>query len=126
FFKKTRSLLGKDYSKRSWMCERNIMIPLYGEDNTNDRVLLRSSINPSTEPKEIQLILNHSKETSDFVVYIPKDADSIVFSETLFDDLSFRETDESCSVVPLKGVAKTSQVDDYIRKNKEIYKDKQL
>src|SRR5699024_93480 len=57
FFKKTSSFLGKDYSKSSWMCERNIMSPLYGEDNTIDRVLLRSSINPSTEPKEIQLIL---------------------------------------------------------------------
>src|SRR5699024_8383927 len=67
FFKKTSSLLGKDYSKSSWMCERNIMIPLYGEDNTIDRVLLRSSINPSTEPKEIQLILKPSKETRDFL-----------------------------------------------------------
>src|SRR5690625_6045881 len=70
FFKKTSSLLGKDYSKSSWMCERNIMIPLYGEDNTIDRLLLRSSINPSTEPKEIQLILNPSKETRDLKLIV--------------------------------------------------------
>src|SRR5699024_12670854 len=52
FFKKTRSLLGKDYSKNSWMCERTIMIPLYGEDNRIDGVILRWGINTSTEPKE--------------------------------------------------------------------------
>ena len=126
FFKKTSSLLGKDYSKSSWMCERNIMIPLYGEDNTIDRILLRSSINPSTEPKEIQLILNPSKETRDFFVDIPKDAESIVFCESLLDALSFREIDESCGFVALTGAAKTRQVDSYINKNKDIFKDKQL
>jgi len=126
FFKKTSSLLGKDYSKNSWMCERNIMIPLYGEDNTIDRVLLRSSINPSTEPKELQLILNPSKETRDFFVDIPKDAESIVFCESLLDALSFREIDENCGFVALTGAAKTRQVDTYIRKNKHIFKDKQL
>lgn len=126
FFKKTSSLLGKDYSKSSWMCERNIMIPLYGEDNTIDRVLLRSGINPNTEPKEIQLILNPSKETRDFFVDIPKDAESIVFCESLLDALSFREIDESCGFVALTGAAKTRQVDAYIRKNKNVFKDKQL
>lgn len=108
------------------MCERNIMIPLYGEDNTIDRLLLRSSINPSTEPKEIQLILNPSKETRDFFVDIPRDAESIVFCESLIDALSFREMDESCGFVALTGAAKTRQVDTYIRKNKHIFKDKQL
>src|SRR5699024_10165032 len=126
FFQKTSSLFGKDYSKSSWMCERNIMIPLYGEDKTIDRVLLRSSINPSTEPKEIQLILNPSKETRDFFVDIPKDAESIVYCETLFDALYFREIDESCGVVALAGAGKTRQVDAYSRKNKAIFKDKQL
>jgi len=126
FFKKTSSLLGKDYSKNSWMCERNILIPLYGEDNTVDRLLLRSSINPSTEPKEIQLILNPSKETRDFFIDIPQDAESIVFCESLIDALSFREIDENCGFVALTGAAKTRQVDTYIRKNKNIFKDKQL
>jgi len=126
FFKKTSSLLGKDYSKSSWMCERNILIPLYGEDNTIDRVLLRSSINPSTEPKEIQLILNPSKETRDFFVDIPKNAKSIVFCESFLDALSFREIDESCGFVALTGAAKTRQVDTYIRKNNNIFKGKQL
>lgn len=126
FFKKTSSLLGKDYSKSSWMCERNILIPLYGEDNTIDRVLLRSSINPSTVPKEIQLILNPSKETRDFFVDIPKKAKSIVFCESFLDALSFREIDESCGFVALTGAAKTRQVDTYIRKNKNMFKDKRL
>src|SRR5699024_8132891 len=126
FFKKTSGLLGKDYSKSSWMCERNIAIPLYGEDNTIDRVLLRSSINTSTEPKEIQLILNPSKETRDFFVDILKEAESIVFCESLFDVLSFREIDESCGFVDLTGTEKTRQVDSYIRKNKDILNDKQL
>jgi len=126
FFKKTSSLLGKDYSKNSWMCERNILIPLYGEDNTVDRMLLRSSINPSTEPKEIQLILNPSKETRDFFVDIPKDSKSIVFCESFLDALSFREIDDNCGFVALTGAAKTRQVDNYIRKNKDIFKGKQL
>ncbi|WP_253286747.1 toprim domain-containing protein [Virgibacillus sp. MSJ-26] len=126
FFKKTSSLLGKDYSKSSWMCERNIMIPLYGVDNTIDRLLLRSSINPSTEPKEIQLILNPSKETRDFFVDIPKNTESVVFCESLLDALSFREIDKNCGFVALTGAAKTRQVDSYINKNKHIFKDKQL
>src|SRR5699024_12572598 len=66
------------------------------------------------------------KETRDFFVDIPKDAESIVFCESLFDALSFREIDESCGFVALTGAAKTRQVDAYIRKNKEIFKDKQL
>src|SRR5690625_5827709 len=122
FFKKTSSLLGKDYSKSSWMCERNIMIPLYGEDNTIDRVLIRSSINPSTEPKEIQLILNPSKETRDFFMDVPEDAESIVFCESLFDALSFREIDKKCGFIALTGAAKTRQVDAYIRRNKERFR----
>src|SRR5690625_3477596 len=112
--------------KSSWMCERNMLIPLYGEDNTVDRLLLRSSINPSTEPKELQLILNPSKETRDFFIDIPKDAESIVFCESLLDVLSFREIDKNCGFVALTGAAKTRQVDIYIRKNKNIFKDKQL
>src|SRR5699024_9073366 len=80
----------------------------------------------NTEPKEIQLILNPSKETRDFFVDIPKDAESIVFCESLLDALSFREIDESCGFVALTGAAKTRQVDAYIRKNKNVFKDKQL
>src|SRR5690625_7972427 len=99
------------------MCERNIMIPLYGEDNTIDRVLLRSGINPNTEPKEIRLILNPSKETRDFFVDIPKDAESIVFCEPVLDALSFREIDESCVFVALTWASTTTQVDASISKN---------
>src|SRR5699024_1479565 len=124
--KKTSGLLGKDSSERSWLCERNRAIPLYGEDNTIDRVLLRSSINPRTQRKERHLILNPSKETRYFFVDIPKDAESIVFCESLLDALSFREIDESCGFVALTGAAKTRQVDSYIRKNKDIFNDKQL
>src|SRR5699024_3625478 len=107
FFKKTSSLLGKDYSKSSRMCERNIMIPLYGQHNTLDSVLLRLSTNASTQPIEMRLILNRAKETRDFLVDIPKDAESIVFCESLFDALAFREIDESCGFVALTGAAKT-------------------
>src|SRR5699024_11897503 len=92
------------------MSERNIMMPVYGEDNTIDRVLLRSSINPSKEPKEIQLILNPSKETRDFFVDIPKDAESIIFCESLLDALSFREIDESCGFVALRSEEHTSEL----------------
>lgn len=126
FFKKTSSLLAKDYSNNSWMCERNIMIPLYGEDNTINRILLRSSLKPSTEPKEIQLIMNPSKETRDFFVDIPQGAKSVVFCESMLDALSFREIDRDCGFVALTGAAKTRQIQSYIHENRNIFKDKHI
>lgn len=117
FFQKTESLLGKNYSNNSWMCKRNIMFPLYGEDNTPDRVLLRSSIDESIEPKEIQLILNPSKETRDFFVDIPDKVETIVMTESLLDALSFREVDENVGFMALTGAAKTRHVKDFIQEH---------
>src|SRR5699024_3809515 len=91
FFKKTSRLLGKDYSNNSWMCKRNLVFPLYGENNLLDRILLRSSIDPTLETKEIQLIMNPSKDTKDFFMEIPAEAKTVVLSESLLDALSFRE-----------------------------------
>ncbi len=66
FFHKTQSLFKKDYRDNDFMMERNIILPIYGDDGVIDRVLLRSSLNPNAEPKELQLVLNPSKETRDF------------------------------------------------------------
>ena len=126
FFKKSSSLLGKDYSNNSWMCKRNLIFPLYGENNTLDRILLRSSIDPTLEPKEIQLIMNPSKDTKDFFMEIPAEAKTVVLSESLLDALSFREVDPHCGFIALTGASKTRQVQAYIRKNKNAFMDKHI
>jgi len=126
FFKKTSSQLGKDYSNNSWMCKRNLVFPLYGENNLLDRILLRSSIDPTLEPKEIQLIMNPSKDTKDFFMEIPAEAKTVVLSESLLDALSFREVDPHCGFIALTGASKTMQVQEYIRKNKDAFTDKHI
>ncbi|WP_078060052.1 toprim domain-containing protein [Gracilibacillus timonensis] len=126
FFKKTSSLLGKDYSNNSWMCKRNLVFSLYDKSNILDRVLLRSSIDPTLEPKEIQLIMNLSKDTKDFFIEIPEETKTVVFSESLLDALSFREVDEHCGFIALTGASKTRQVQAYIRENKDTFTDKHI
>lgn len=126
FFKKTNSLLGKDYSNNSWMCKRNLVLPLYDKNNILDRVLLRSSIDPTLEPKEIQLIMNPSKDMKDFFIDIPKKAKTVVFSESLLDALSFREVDGNCGYIALTGASKTRQVQAYIHENKNLFTDKHI
>ncbi|TFJ93118.1 toprim domain-containing protein [Lentibacillus salicampi] len=123
---KAEPLLNKDYSNNSWMCKRNLIFPLYGEDHTLDRVLLRSSIDENLDPKEIQLIFNPSKETKDFFMDIPQDADNVVVSESILDALSFREIDENVGIIALTGATKTRQVKDFLAKHKEQFSDKQL
>ncbi|ASK61365.1 hypothetical protein CFK37_03850 [Virgibacillus phasianinus] len=123
-FHKATPLLGKDYSNNSWVCKRNLMFPLYGEDNTLNRVLFRSSIDESIEPKEIQLILNPSKETRDFFMDIPNNAETVVISESILDALSFREIDENVGLIALTGASKTRKVKDYVREHQELFSDK--
>ncbi|UZM97407.1 hypothetical protein OL548_19810 [Lysinibacillus sp. MHQ-1] len=65
-FEYANGLLPKDYANNHWMCQRNLVLPLFGEDGRIDRILLRSSINTSIEPKEIQLVVNPSNDARDF------------------------------------------------------------
>jgi len=125
-FQKAEPLLNKDYSNNSWMCKRNLIFPLYGEDNTLDRVLLRSSIDENLDPKEIQIIFNPSKETRDFFMDIPQNAENVVVSESILDALSFREIDENVGIMALTGATKTRQVKEYMAEHKEQFADKQL
>ncbi len=122
-FQKTEPLLGKAYANNEWMCQRNLVFPLYGEDNTLDRILLRSSINPDLEPKEIQLIMNPSKDTRDFFMDIPKNAKTVVVTESILDGLSFREMDANVGFIALTGASKTRKVMDYLEKYKEALRD---
>ncbi|MDY0407216.1 toprim domain-containing protein [Virgibacillus sp. 179-BFC.A HS] len=126
FFRKTSSLLGKDYSKNNWMCKRNLIFPLYDKNNILDRVLLRSSIDPTLEPKEIQLIMNPSKDTKDFFMEIPEETKTVVFSESLLDALSFREVDAHCGFIALTGASKTRQVQAYICENNDVFTNKHI
>src|SRR5699024_1993136 len=78
------------------------------------------------ESKDIQLIMNPSKETKDFFMEIPHKANTVVFSESLLDALSFREIDPNCGFVALTGDSKTRQVQAYIKENKGAFTDKHI
>src|SRR5699024_7812255 len=114
------------YSNNSWMCKRNLIFPLFGENNTLDRILLRSSIDPTLEPKEIQLIMNPSKDTKDFFMEIPAEAKTVVLSRSLLDALFFREDDLHCGCITITDESKTSKVQEYICKNKNAFMDKHI
>src|SRR5699024_8109114 len=125
-FHKTYPLFNKDYRNNDFMCERNLVLPIYGEDGHVERVLLRSSINPNPEPKEIQLIVNPSKEARDFFVDVPDGAETIVITEALFDGLSFREIDPEVGFIALTGSQKTRQVEEYLKMNRDKLSDKNI
>lgn len=125
-FRNAKSLFKKDYDKNEWMCKRNLVFPIYGDDRLVERILLRSSIEQNFEPKEIQLSLNPSKETKDFFIDIPKHANAIVIAEAILDGASFREIDTTVGILALTGAAKTRQITEYIKKNKRIFQNKQI
>ncbi|GLO65040.1 hypothetical protein MACH08_08240 [Oceanobacillus kimchii] len=54
-FQKAEPLLGKDYSNNSWMYKRNLIFPLYGEDNTLDRVFFVPASMKISIPKKYSL-----------------------------------------------------------------------
>lgn len=126
FFSKMKPLIDKDYTKNSWMKKRNLVIPVYGEDNSVERVLLRSSIDPDIQPKEIQLVVNPSKDARDFFVSIPEQSDTIVISEAIIDGMSFREVDSNVGLIALTGSRKTRGVKEYIRKNSHVFHGKKV
>src|SRR5699024_12838822 len=81
-------LVQKDYSKRDIMCERILILPIYGEKNKLERLLLSSTLNPNPEPKEIQLVVNPPKETRDFFIELNEESGVVVVTEALLDGLS--------------------------------------
>lgn len=125
-YQKMSSLWDKDYMNNSFMKERNLILPIHDEKGNVDRILLRSSINPDADPKEVQLITNPSKESRDFFIDVPDNAETIVITEALFDGLSFREIDEGVGFVALTGSRKTRKVKEYIQKNKQIFKKRKV
>lgn len=125
-FEVGRELFPKDYSTNEWMCKRNLIFPIYGDDGHLERILLRSSIDPQIEPKELQLIMNPSKETRDFFVDIPNESDSLVISEAILDAASFREVDPDVGVMALTGSAKTRKLCKFIFENKALFQHKNI
>lgn len=125
-FKSAESLLLKNYEKSEWMSKRNLVFPIYGEDGLVERISLRSSIEPNIEPKEIQLVVNPSKETRDFFIDIPKKAETVVIGEAILDSLSFREVDANVGIIGLTGAAKTRLLCKFISENKEIFQGKKI
>src|SRR5699024_11856089 len=106
-FKQMDPLFQKDYSKSDLMCERNLIFPIYGEKNKLERLLLRSTLNPNPEPKEIQLVVNPSKETRDFFIELNEESGVVVVTEALLDGLSFKEIDKDVNFISLIGSSKT-------------------
>src|SRR5690625_679709 len=125
-FNKMKPLWEKDYSKSSFMHERNIILPILDEKGHVDRMLLRSSINPDASPKEIQLVVNPSKESRDFFIELNNYSDVVVITEALFDGLSFKEIDPDVSFISLTGSTKTRQLTEYMKSNKESLEDKNI
>lgn len=125
-FEYSKVVMNVDYTDKDWMCKRNLVFPIYGDDGMLDRMLLRSSIDPNIEPKEIQVIVNPSKETRDFFVDIPEDTKTIVIGEAILDAASFREVDDNVGILALTGSAKTRKLCDYILNNKEQFQDKSI
>lgn len=125
-FTNTESLFSKKYKNSAWLCKRNLIFPIYGEDGLVERILLRSSIDTNIQPKEIQLIVNPSKMTRDFFVDIPENSRTVVVGEAILDALSFREVDRNVGIIGLTGVNRTKQLCDYILKNKQKLSDKKV
>ncbi|WP_144787833.1 toprim domain-containing protein [Lysinibacillus fusiformis] len=125
-FEYANGLLPKDYANNHWMCQRNLVLPLFGEDGRIDRILLRSSINTSIEPKEIQLVVNPSNDARDFFVDIPEEAKTIVIGEAILDSLSFREIDKTVGVMALTGSRKYRTLCNYIKENPEKFQNKRF
>lgn len=125
-FDKIKPLLQKDYSNNDWMKKRNLVIPIHGDDGNVERVLLRSSIQPDIEPKEIQLVVNPSKDTRDFFIDVNSESETVVMAEAIFDGLSFKEIDPSIGLISLTGSSKTRGIKEYISQNKELFLDKNV
>lgn len=125
-FDKIEPLLERDYSKSSNMRKRNLIIPIKGEDNSIERILLRSSLEKDIHPKEVQLIVNPSKQVRDFFVDVPKQAERVVISEAILDSLSLKEVDRDVGVMALTGSNKTRNIIEYMKKNKRKFRDKEI
>lgn len=125
-FEYANGLLPKNYADNHWMCQRNLVFPLFSEDGRIDRILLRSSINPNIEPKEIQLVVNPSNEARDFFVDIPEEAKTVVIGEAILDSLSFREIDKTLGIMALTGSRKYRTLCNYIKENPEKFKNKRF
>lgn len=123
-FEKLQPLLNKDYSLNSWMCKRNLVFPIHGEDGSVERILLRSSLQSDIEPKEVQLIVNPSKKSRDFFIDIPEHAETIVISEAILDGMSFREIDHEVGIIALTGSRKLGGVSGYLKENKDLFREK--
>lgn len=112
-----KSLFMKDYDENTWMCKRNLIFPIYGEDGLVERLLLRSSLDPNMEPKEIQLSVNPSKDTRDFFIDVQRNSKVIVVTEAILDGAAFREVDSNVGLIALTGSAKTRKLKEYLIQN---------
>lgn len=122
-FKIAGDLFPNDYSKSNFMLKRNFVFPVYGENGKVDRILLRSE-DASLEPKEIQLVVDPSKQTRDFFVDAENDSSYVTVTESIIDGASFKEVDRTLNVLALTGARKTANLCSYIETNNEKYQDK--
>lgn len=125
-FQQMNSLFDKKYHDVDFMTKRNLIMPIYGEDSNLERIVLRSSLDEETQPKEIQLVANPSKEARDFFVDMDSDSQRVVITESLFDALSFKEVDSKANYLALTGIKKTKGVKEYIQENYDIFKEKKV
>lgn len=124
-FTRTKSLYDKDYSRMDRMTERNIVFPIKGEDGKVDALMMRSSINPNTDPKEIQINIHPDPEKArDFIMDVTKEQKTVAIGESILDTLSLKEVDNSIGIIGLTGSQKTRKATEYITNNTDLFKDK--
>lgn len=125
-YERTKDLTKKDYSKSKYMLNRNIVIPITDKNDNVERILLRSTLDENAKPKEIQLVLNPSKETKDFFVDIKEEKGVLVISEALFDGLSFREVYKEVNLLSLTGVNRTKKTFEFLEENRDLLNNKRI
>lgn len=125
-FQKMQPLFKKSYQNSDFMINRNIVMPIYDDDENLERVVLRSSTDKDAEPKEIQLVANPSKDARDFFIDMNDKSSRLVITESLFDALSFKEVDNKASFIALTGIQKTNKIKEYIKDNLSDFKYKKI
>jgi len=117
-------LFKPEYANVSHMTKRNILIPIFNDEQMIDRLLLRSSIDSNISKKEIQILFNDGENSIDHFSDYDEETKVIVIAESVLDGLSFREIDKSVGVMGLIGNKVIGQVVQKLQRDTEFFQDK--
>ncbi|WP_025731380.1 toprim domain-containing protein [Heyndrickxia ginsengihumi] len=123
FFEQTKCLFKKDYTKLSFITKRNIIMPIYGEDEQIDRILMRSTIEENLGQKEVQLVLNPNA-VNDYFFNVKPENEYVVVTEGPIDGYSYKEVVPNIGVISQSGSRKINSIQNFIRNHKDQFVDK--